>query len=640
MICLATSVDHEAGKLELSLKPSATPISEVGYLNDGEFVHSYFEELARTTQHQAVRIGDCVKATVKQALSYGWIVELEGGVSGFVTIEQSKDAKVEGEGAIIIGKVLDVDVDKSIVDLTVRADLISKEEKSVVSKGSGVDTNLANKKTKSVVSAKILERLESLLKEKIIIDITIELVKEDYLVVSLPQYHNQIAFAATKTFNNRSKPFMRYRPGQKAKARLTHLPKGKLPNLDRVLVTLQTQEDHKKPGGGQNRFVTKPVDETIESFEDYQPGRLTKCVVRSVKESQINVDLAENVKGRIHVSEVADKYTNIKDKRHPLKAFRVGQNLDVKVIGYHDAKTHKYLPITHRVSAAKTVIELTMKPSEMAVEGKVISEATLSLENLKEGHVVTAYVNKIDANGLWVNVSPNVRGRVEILQVSDNLDVVKNLDKHFLIGQAVQCVVISKDLDKHNLDLSIKGAVAGGSSKGFITDFDSVKEGMVVIGRVIKVQLNLGVILQLSDSVNGRVHLTDLVDTYVDEPTKLFTNGQIIQCCIVGVDAQSKQVDLSLRTSRIGGIKREKEDNVKNKDAEVKAVEDLQVGQVIRGYVKNVADKGLFVSLGRNLVARVKIAELSDDYLKDWKGAFKVGQLVSGKVLRLVTGTT
>src|SRR6266496_4126064 len=49
-----------------------------------------------------------------------------------------------------------------------------------------------------------------------------------------------------------------------------------------------------------------PLDDTIKFIEDYTPGRLTLAKVLAIKQTQANVALAENLQGRIDVSEIVD----------------------------------------------------------------------------------------------------------------------------------------------------------------------------------------------------------------------------------------------------------------------------------------------------------------------------------------------
>jgi rRNA biogenesis protein RRP5 len=69
------------------------------------------------------------------------------------------------------------------------------------------------------------------------------------------------------------------------------------------------------------------------------------------------------------------------------------------------------------------------------------------------------------------------------------------------------------------------------------------------------------------------------------------------------------------------------------RDPEIKSIAQLKVHQVVRGFVKRITDKGLFIRLGPHVDAFVKISNLSDEYIKDWKSAFQVDQLVTGKVI-------
>jgi rRNA biogenesis protein RRP5 len=49
------------------------------------------------------------------------------------------------------------------------------------------------------------------------------------------------------------------------------------------------------------------------------------------------------------------------------------------------------------------------------------------------------------------------------------------------------------------------------------------------------------------------------------------------------------------------------------KDREINDIEDVKVGQKLRGFVKNISSGGVYVALGRSVTARVMIKELFDD---------------------------
>ncbi|ORX90106.1 nucleic acid-binding protein [Basidiobolus meristosporus CBS 931.73] len=607
VLCNVTTVNAEEGRVELSLKPSQTPVDKTTFAKNGDFIEEYFEELNQGHTEQFSSPGEFVQGKLQQMLPYGWIIELENGMSGFVTNEHTKDvaAKV---GDVVVGKILDVNPEKKIYDLTLRSEHVSDADKAKLSGD-------LSKKKKSGTS-NIIKKLETISKGANQLDCVVELVKEDYLVLSLPNNSNFIAFASTKSYNYRAKPFIRYKPGQSLKAAICKIIKGA---NQRVLTTISQEAPVKPAKGIFARLAKDPFDKTIESFDDYQPGRITKGQVASIKEMQVNINLAANIKGRVHISEVFDKFADIKDKAHVFKNLKPGSIIDVKVIGYHDAKTHKYLPITHRTSAAKTVVELTIKPSEMKVQDKLEADRP-QLEELKVGAKLTGFVQKALDDGLWIYVSPNLRGRVLPIYTSTDLEVVQNIPKHFTTGMAVSCNVLGINSEKYILDLSLLAETNSAADT-----FEGVKPQSSLIGRVASVKPT-GLNIQLSKTVFGRVGLTDIADTYVSEPLKDFKKDQYVRCFVLAVDAQNHQIDLSLRPSCF-------DQSVNVVDKQIQGVEEIEVNSVIRGYIKNINDNGCFVSLGRNVAGRVKISEISDAYVKEWKTEVKIGQLVTARVL-------
>ena len=113
----------------------------------------------------------------------------------------------------------------------------------------------------------------------------------------------------------------------------------------------------------------------------------------------------------------------------------------------------------------------------------------------------------------------------------------------------------------------------------------------------------------------------------------------------MGVD--DGRIDLSLRESRLG------EEASDIKDPEITSISDLKVGMIVRGYVKSKTDVGYFIRyiqeivcigkflafslrLGRSVTGRVKIGNITDRYVKDFKSLYRVGALVTAKVIEYV----
>lgn len=362
--------------------------------------------------------------------------------------------------------------------------------------------------------------------------------------------------------------------------------------------------------------ISDPVDPSITTLSDFQVGRICKARIISIKDTQINVELAKDVQGRIDASEAFDAWEEIKDRKKPLKQFTPKQELAVKVLGAHDTRNHKFLPLTHR-SSKHTVFELSCKPSAIQnPEG-----ANLSLQSMSIGSRWLAFVNNVSDSGLWVNISPAVRGRIRATDVSDDLSLVADLNSNFPLGSALRVQVLSVDVEKNRLDLSAKSDNTASS-----INLKDLSVGLVLPGRVTKIS-DRNIIVQLSDQIVGVVDLIDLADDYNEANPAKYEKNDVLRVCVLKVDVPNKKVTLSARPSKVLSS------SLPVNDPEITSITQLSVNDVVRGFICNVADKGVFVTLGHDITAFIRISNLSDSYLKEWKDHYQRDQLVKGKVI-------
>lgn len=359
--------------------------------------------------------------------------------------------------------------------------------------------------------------------------------------------------------------------------------------------------------------VVNPVDENIKTMSDFTFGRMVKCKVASIKATQVNVQLADNIQGRIDVSEIFDKWEDLKDRKRPLKFFKPKEILSARILGVHDARNHKFLPISHR-TGKYPVFELSLKPSYLSTTNPV----PLNMEQLQVRSSWMGFVNNVADDCLWINLSPNVRGRLRFMDASDDLSLLTDIEKNFPIGSALKVQVTAVDADKGHLDLSAK--------QGFDKlAFGDISPGMILPGRVTKVT-EKQVIMQLGEALVGAVNLIDMADDYSKANLTVHQKNEVLRACVVAVDKANKKIYLSLRPSKVLSS------SLPVQDREITSLKELKVNAVVRGFVKRVADSGLFVSVGHDVTAYVRVSDLSDSYLKEWKDSFQVDQLVKGKV--------
>lgn len=389
-----------------------------------------------------------------------------------------------------------------------------------------------------------------------------------------------------------------------------------IPDLSRIMVApASAPADQDVAGKSEKATKAAPADGL--AF-----GSITKAKITSIKETQLNVQIVDTeVQGRIDVSNVFGSWDDIADPKQPLATFHKGQILRVKVMGVHDAKDHKYLPISHR--SAHSVLELTARRADL----EAASPKELSFSSLKVGQTHMAFVNNSTQQYLWVNLSPSIRGRISAMEAADDLSQLNDLEANFPPGSALKVRVTAVNAENSHLDLSARSS----SGKDIVT-WDSIKTNMVIPGKITKVN-ERQILVKLSESVSGPVHLPDMADNFDEVNTTQYRKGGIVRVSVVDVDKSNKRLRLSIRPSRIMSS------TLPVKDKEITDVSQLASGDIVRGFVKNVADKGLFVLLGGQISALVKISNLSDRYLKEWKDQFQVDQMVKGRIISIDNAT-
>eukprot|EP00798_Chlamydomonas_sp_ICE-L_P000496 gene496-1903_t len=174
---------------------------------------------------------------------------------------------------------------------------------------------------------------------------------------------------------------------------------------------------------------------------------------------------------------------------------------------------------------------------------------------------------------------------------------------------------------------------------------DPPKVGDLVVGRVSGV--SGGGVKRM-----GRVAVTDIHDTTVPNALAGIKEGAYARCKVLDPDSKGA-IRLSARPCDGGKIsdmtytdknKKKKSKDGSSKEAAIKAMPDsvdlskLTIGEKVSGFVKRVDGKGLFISLSRDVDARIKLCNLSDGYVESPQAAFPEGLLVEGTVISLACG--
>ena len=273
------------------------------------------------------------------------------------------------------------------------------------------------------------------------------------------------------------------------------------------------------------------------------------------------------------------------------------------------------------------------------------------ISSIEIGYTVEGYVSEIHKDNAVVTLQPShIRALLSLKNLANHRGLtLPQLRTELRAGEKLEeLVVVTRIAEKALVIVANKPKPKPVSFlRGSMITMESVEVGQLIGGRVTRHSRH-GVLIKITTNIGGILHATDASDSF--EAVILPGTNTIIKATIIGIDKTKRQLTLSTRQSRM----HPSPDQV-IADREISGIEDIQVGETLRGFVKNIAEHGLFVTIARDVDARVQIKELFDEvdfwplamackyltpslcqYIKDWKGQFHANQLVKGRILRYV----
>ncbi|KAF8640392.1 hypothetical protein AX17_000062 [Amanita inopinata Kibby_2008] len=383
-------------------------------------------------------------------------------------------------------------------------------------------------------------------------------------------------------------PARRFKPGISIKCRVLVVDS----NRERICLTAK-------------KTLIESTLPVLSKMEDIRTGVVTHAVVFRVSSSTVMVEFYNNMKAIVPAKELSETIPAKLSELYP-----IGKVVKVRIIAVEREQP--------RIIASIRQAAPNFSPPTVDISGIEIGDTVEGevLDIHKDNVILTLQPSRVRALLSLKNLA-NHRGmslaqlRIE-LKVRDTLDklivVTRNSEKGFVI-------VANKPQAKTTL-----------TSKGSPLTMNSVEVGQMVLGRVTR-HNRQGTLLKINAHIGGLLHPTDACDDY-DIGNAFPPVDTILKATVLELISDKKQLVLSTRGSRMYPNKAPK-----IVDREVRGLGDLHVGDVVRGFIKNVTEHGLFVAIARDIDARVQIRELFDEYVKDWKPRFQTNQLVKGRIL-------
>lgn len=333
------------------------------------------------------------------------------------------------------------------------------------------------------------------------------------------------------------------------------------------MVTAEIIKINKKRGNiiiSRRKFLAERRDESRKVvLGGLEVGKIIQGVVKNITNYGVFIDVG-GVDGLLHITDMT--WGRIS---HPSEIVRIGETISVKVLSI-DRENFK--------------VSLGMK--QMDKNPWQGLDASVQIGSRVQGKVAS-----ITDYGVFVEVQKGVEGLIHISEISWT-DRISNLQDRFVVGQEIEALVVSLDVDNRRMSLSIKQL----EKNPWTAVSEDFKSGQTIKGIISNVT-DFGIFVQLMPGVDGLVHVSDLSWTeHIEHPGDLYKRGEKIEAVILSIDEDSKKVAL--------GIKQLKQDPWKTVET------DFPVGSIVKGHVTKITNYGAFVKLSTGIEGLIYNSEL------------------------------
>jgi small subunit ribosomal protein S1 len=203
--------------------------------------------------------------------------------------------------------------------------------------------------------------------------------------------------------------------------------------------------------------------------------------------------------------------------KHPSKILNAGDTVEAMVLGVD--------PTARRISLGLKQIE-TNPWHELADKYPVGSKITGKVRNLTEF-------------GAFVEVEEDIDGLIHISDMSWSKRI-KHPSEVLKKGDTVEAMVLNIDAENQRLSLGLK-QLATDIWEDF---FSRHQVGAVVEGKIVRIT-NFGAFVELDESIEGLIHVSELDDSHADRVE--LRVGETYQMRIIKLSPGERKIGLSIR---------------------------------------------------------------------------------------------
>ena len=319
-----------------------------------------------------------------------------------------------------------------------------------------------------------------------------------------------------------------------------------------------------------------------------EEGQIIKGAITNITDYGLFIDMG-GMDGLCHITDLSWGRVS-----HPAKLYKVGEELEVKVLKYDKEHDRVSLGVKQlRDDPWATVTD--RYPINQTTKGKVVS--------------ITDY-------GVFVELEEGVEGLIHVSEMTWSKKP-RHPSKMVSVGDEVEIMVLNIETETKRISLGMKQLQP--NPWDLVTDNYPV--GSVIEGKIKNIT-DFGVFIGIEEGIDGLIHVSDLSWTErIKHPSEKYAKGETIQAVVLKIDKENERFSL--------GIKQLVPDPWQA------AYNNYPSGTVVEGEITNVTDFGVFVKLEEGIEGLVHVSELSKDKVKTPVGMYQVGDTLKAIVINV-----
>lgn len=285
-------------------------------------------------------------------------------------------------------------------------------------------------------------------------------------------------------------------------------------------------------------------------------GQQVEGEVVAISDKEITLDLGAKSEGVIATREISSDQ---------LKDLKTGSRL----------KAYVYITENeHGQAVLSSSVQTRMAPVSSRGGRSLNLSRFLTAQNQKSK--LQGRVLEINKGGLIVEVE-GIRGFLPNSQVGFELLSKAEKGMEELVGHDLTITVIEVDAQNNKLIFSQRGSISDSVKESL----EKFKSGQTAQGKIIAI-LPFGLAVDI-DGTEGLVFISDVSWDRVEDLSKIFEVGQVVEVKVLGSDLELGRLNLSIKEL--------------TEDPFAKLAQEFPADEVVKGEITNVSEAGVTVKL-------------------------------------------